>query len=134
MRRFLYYAFLKDVVMRRIVLFVLLCLTHTLLAVSKSQNIHISVIIASYNNELWYLDNLNSIAAQKYPDWHAYYINDCSSDATGSLVEKFIKDRQLEKSFTIVHNADRRGALANIYDTIHKLDPNSVVVIVDGDD
>lgn len=92
------------------------------------------IVIPSYNNELWYKQNLDSIAIQNYPNWHAYYINDCSSDKTGALVEQYVKEHHLEEKFTIVHNKERKGALANTYNAIHTAHPRSVVVIVDGDD
>ena len=99
-----------------------------------SEPISFFIVIPSYNNELWYKQNLDSIAIQNYPNWHAYYINDCSTDKTGELVEKFVKDNHLEEKFTIVHNTTRKGALANTYNAIQTANPCSVVVIVDGDD
>lgn len=92
------------------------------------------IVIPSYNNEPWCLQTLDSLAIQSYPYWHAYYINDCSTDKTGELVEEFVKKHHLEDKFTIVHNEKRQGALANTYNAIQKAHPNDVVMIIDGDD
>jgi len=105
------------------------------LSIEKSRApITFFIVIPSFNNESWCLQNLESIAIQSYPHWHAYYINDCSTDKTGALVEEFVKKNHLENKFTIVHNEKRQGALANTYHAIQKADPNDVVMIVDGDD
>ena len=55
------------------------------------------IVIPSYNNALWYKQNLDSIAIQNYPNWHAYYINDHSTDKTGELVERYVKHPKYKK-------------------------------------
>ena len=92
------------------------------------------LVIPSYNNELWAKKNLESIICQTYTNWHACYINDASQDATGQVVESFIKEHHLENKFTVIHNQTRLGALANTYHAIHLADPRSIVVMIDGDD
>jgi glycosyltransferase involved in cell wall biosynthesis len=96
--------------------------------------IEVAIVIPSYNNEAWVERNLTSCAIQTYPHWHLYYINDCSQDRTKELVEEFIHTNHLEEKATLINNPERRGAVANIYNTIHTLDPTTVVIIVDGDD
>lgn len=91
-------------------------------------------VIPSYNNEKWCIKNLESVVNQTYPHWSIIYINDCSTDKTGILVENFVRERGLQDKFRIVHNKARKGAMANYYAGIMKVDPEKVVATLDGDD
>lgn len=95
---------------------------------------HFAVIIPSYNNIRWYTQNLDSLRMQRYTNWHAVYINDCSTDGTGDAVRQYIADHNLHDKIRLVDNTMRRGALANLYTAIHATDDNHVVVTLDGDD
>jgi glycosyltransferase involved in cell wall biosynthesis len=96
--------------------------------------IEIAVITASYNNEKWAQKNLQSLAMQTYPHVHVYYIDDCSTDRTGKIVDEFVESNNLQDKFTVIHNKKRKGSLANFYSIIHTLKENVVVACVDGDD
>lgn len=101
----------------------------------EEQKIEFAIIVASYNNESWCQDNINSIASQEYPYFHLYYINDCSTDDTADLAEIFCsRNETLKGKYTLIHNKERKGSLTNIYETIHLIDPHKVIVCVDGDD
>ncbi len=92
------------------------------------------VVIASYNNEKYCIGNLESLVKQTYPFWRAIYINDCSTDKTGELVEKFVQERKMGHKIKVVHNKTNVGAMANFYKWIHTIDPEHIVVHLDGDD
>jgi len=92
------------------------------------------IVIPSYNNEQWCIENIKSCVWQRYSNWTLYYINDASTDRTGTLVEQYIKKNRLEKRCTVIHNKENKGALRNIYETVIKLPPQKIVVLVDGDD
>lgn len=92
------------------------------------------VLVPSYNNEQWYEKNLESIFNQTYPHFTVYYINDCSQDRTKELVEKFVSRRGLQNKITFINNSERKKSLANIYNAVHKIRPDKVVAICDGDD
>jgi glycosyltransferase involved in cell wall biosynthesis len=94
--------------------------------------IQFAVVVPSFNNEYWLSKNVSSIAKQSYPNFRLHYIDDASTDETKELVEMFTLP--IEEKAKIVHNKMRRGSLANFYATIHALDPEVVVVCVDGDD
>lgn len=92
------------------------------------------ILIPSYNNERWCIGNLESVVNQNYENYTIWYVNDCSKDRTGQLVDEFVRSRNLQHKVKVIHNSVRKGALQNIYETVHKLDPHVIVVQVDGDD
>jgi glycosyltransferase involved in cell wall biosynthesis len=94
----------------------------------------IVVIIPSYNNHQWYERNLSSVLVQDYRNFRVIYVDDCSSDRTGELVEKFIADRNSGDLIQLIRNPDRLGALRNLYNTIHICHDDEIVILLDGDD
>ena len=92
------------------------------------------VVIASYNNKDWYKKNLDSIFMQKYENYHVIYVDDCSPDGTGKLVEQYIKDKHQEHRVMVIKNKENKGALLNYYNAIHLCDNDVVIVQLDGDD
>lgn len=96
--------------------------------------IHFIVIIPSYNNRSWYQKNLDSVLCQKYTNYQAIYINDNSTDGTGDLVAKYLKDHDKERKVFLINNTQRVGALANIYRSVQFWPDDHVMVLLDGDD
>lgn len=82
------------------------------------------------------ISNIRSVQKQQYPHWHMYIIDDASSDGTGDSIERYIESEGLATKITLVRNAERKGAMENIYRTIHELMPHddAVIVCLDGDD
>ena len=64
------------------------------------------------------------------------YVNDCSSDNTGRLVEQYVTEHNLQNKVKVIHNKKRLGSgIANIYDVIHTyVADDKIVAILDGDD
>ena len=94
-------------------------------------------VVPSYNNAKYARRNLESLIHQNTQNpYSIIVINDCSTDSTGALLETFKKEHNLSDSFLkIIHNPHRKGALANIYNTIHtRCKDHQIVVLVDGDD
>jgi glycosyltransferase involved in cell wall biosynthesis len=94
----------------------------------------IVVVTASYNNKEWYEKNLMSIFSQKYFNYHVLYIDDCSTDGTPDLVEKWADDHGVSDRITLIRNKTNRGGLANHYNVIQLIPDRAIVCIVDGDD
>jgi glycosyltransferase involved in cell wall biosynthesis len=92
------------------------------------------IIIPSYNNEDWYAFNLDSVLHQKYKNYRVIYLDDASTDGTGSLVSQYLLENDPEHRVTLIQNIERRGALANIYRGVWMCEPSDIVVTVDGDD
>lgn len=102
--------------------------------VNKSENVHFVIVIPSYNNKDWYQKNLNSVLIQTYKNYDVVYINDCSTDNTGELVDTYIKNHNAQKLITLINNKKRVGALANIYETVYACKDTDVIILLDGDD
>jgi len=100
----------------------------------KSEEKHIVVVTTSYNNKKWYKKNLDSFINQKYNNCNMIYIDDCSEDCTGDLVEKYIKEKDTQNKILLIKNKVRRGVLENQYSAIHSCNKKSIIVILDGDD
>ena len=96
--------------------------------------IEFEIIIPSYNNAQWYMQNLHSAVNQDYPLFHVTYIDDCSTDGTGALVDEYVQQNNLQTRVTVIHNKQRRGAMANWYEAISACPDHKVVVNLDGDD
>ena len=93
------------------------------------------VLIPSYNNEAYCYPNLNSIIQQTFDiPFRIIYINDCSTDRTGQLVDVYIRAHKFESLCAVIHNEKRLGSLANIFNVVHTLPDHTIVVLIDGDD
>ena len=115
-----------------ILLFTLYCIK----IVSANCSSEFVILIASYNNENYAEANLDSACWQNSSNpYHIIYINDCSNDDTQNVVDNYIIQHQLQDKVTVIHNSERKGALANIYNAIHELiDDHKIVISLDGDD
>ena len=113
----------------------LILIAHLGAVISKS-DCNFVILITSYNNELWAEENLDSACWQESTNpYHVIYINDCSTDNTGNVVDAYVKKHHLEEKVTVIHNEKNRGAMANIYHAIHELiADDKIVVSLDGDD
>lgn len=94
----------------------------------------IVVIIPSYNNSRWYKQNIDSVIHQNYSNYHIIYIDDCSTDNTYQLVKEYVAQQHCEHKVTLISNAERHGALANLYIAIHACPDDYIMVTIDGDD
>jgi glycosyltransferase involved in cell wall biosynthesis len=101
---------------------------------SAMENVEFCIVVPSYNNEEWCVKNLRSIFAQRYPCWELHYIDDASTDDTNSLVHRLIEQHKMQNKCTVQRNNDRRGAAANIYQSICAVSPHKVIILLDGDD
>ena len=92
------------------------------------------IVIPSYKNAKYYVKNLTSALAQNYPSFRILYVDDCSPDNTGNLVEEFLKKNDKHHKVKLTKNTERLGALRNLYDMIHSCEDDEVIVTLDGDD
>jgi glycosyltransferase involved in cell wall biosynthesis len=60
----------------------------------------ISVIMSVYNGEDYLAETLDSICSQTFKDWELIAINDCSTDTTLSILEKYASSDERIKIYT----------------------------------
>jgi glycosyltransferase involved in cell wall biosynthesis len=118
--------------MRTIIVFAITILSFYAIVLAK-QSCFV-VVTASYNNEKWALQYLNSIFSQDYKNFRVIYYDDCSTDRTVEVVENFVKRNRLKNKIRIVKNSVRVGPHENIYRAVHSCENWEKIVIVDGDD
>ncbi len=95
---------------------------------------HIVIVTCSYNNASYYKWSLDSVFSQQYKNFHVIYVDDCSSDGTYDLAKDYVFEHDMQDRFVLLHNDERRRALANLYYAIHSCNPTDIIVILDGDD
>lgn len=89
----------------------------------------IVVLTMSYNNVEYVERNARSVLDQNYRNFRWIYVDDCSSDGTAEKVKTIAGER-----VEVIRNTVNRGAMANMYDAIHAMRPEEIVVVLDGDD
>lgn len=118
--------------MFRILCFLMIISIKTILTAGDSKFV---IMICSYNNEKWVEKNLLSALNQNYNNFRVIYINDCSTDGTLSRLDCVIRNHPKKNILQIVNNESNKGAMTNIYNTIHSyIKDDEIVCLLDGDD
>jgi len=102
--------------------------------IAHPQELPIVIVTASYNNSAWCQKYFESIIRQAYHNWFLIYINDNSTDDTLECIQQLIDLYGVSDKICIINNEERKGHLHNQYHAIHTINPNHIVIIVDGDD
>ena len=93
------------------------------------------IIMPSFNNALWYKQNLDSVLRQNYSNYRVIYIDDISTDNTAELVQSYLAKHSESKRVLFIKNQEKMLAMANIYHAVHNYcEDDEIVVMVDGDD
>lgn len=92
------------------------------------------IVIPSYKNSQWCIQNINSALNQNYDKFRVIFTDDCSSDDTFSKVSEAVRAHPNASKATLIQNTVRIGALANLYNMIHSCDDDEIILTLDGDD
>jgi glycosyltransferase involved in cell wall biosynthesis len=92
------------------------------------------VTIPSYQNARYWERNLQSVLGQDYANFRVLYTDDASTDGTAEQVAAYAAGHPQGGRLTLLRNATRRGAMANLYRMVHACADHEVVLTVDGDD
>jgi len=87
-------------------------------------------IVSPFRNVANYIaDYWASVSKQVYPDYHAYLIDDCSTDGSSELIDEV-------PNMTKVINTDRKYALENILNILlqQEIKDEDVICLLDADD
>lgn len=95
---------------------------------------HFVFISASYNNAEWCEKSLASVFAQDYTNWSMIYIDDCSTDGMGEIVDRYVAEQNMAGKVRVIHNEQRMLHCYNQYHAIHSCFDDDVIIILDGDD
>ena len=101
------------------------------------QETHFFVVIPTYHNKEFCIQNIQTLVDQTYQNWSAIIIIDgaAEDDGTGELLENYINNYNLHHKMSLTRSHARNGALYNIYHAIHEHAQNNwVIVLYDGDD
>jgi glycosyltransferase involved in cell wall biosynthesis len=124
--------------MKRNFTYYLFLLIYFAVGFSCTQDPHLLVVIPTYHNKDYCIQNIKTLAEQTYDNWNAIVIVDGmpqDDDGTYALLESYITDHNLSDRIKLIQNTERRLALYNIYTTIHTYaEDDSVIVLYDGDD
>jgi glycosyltransferase involved in cell wall biosynthesis len=71
----------------------------------------ITLLLATYNGENYLNDFLNSLTIQTYSNWKLTIIDDCSTDKTLEIIDKWGKN--IDKEINIKVNRNRNGPCKN---------------------
>jgi glycosyltransferase involved in cell wall biosynthesis/GT2 family glycosyltransferase/ubiquinone/menaquinone biosynthesis C-methylase UbiE len=91
----------------------------------------IVVITPVYNADKYIKKCIKSVDMQDYTNYTQIVVDDFSKDNTVKVIEKEVKENS---KLNIIKNNDRIGALANQINVINKLDDETIVALLDGDD
>lgn len=92
------------------------------------------IVVPSYKNEQWCIKNIESCLNQEYEHYRVIFTDDASPDKTFDLVSAYVKQSPKADKVTLIRNATRIGALANLYNMIHSCDDDEIILTLDGDD
>ena len=103
------------------------------------RSMHIDVIVPVYNAEKYIERCIKSIAAQDYPYYTVWIIDDCSTDNTYEVANRAIQMYDnTEMDFVLRKNEENKGAVCNQIETMLESVSmhfgDSIVMLVDGDD
>ena len=101
-------------------------------AIDFSQNILVSILIATYNHKNYILECLNSIKSQTYKNLEIIISDDCSEDGTQQIIKNFIKqNRNLNIKFFI---QKKNLSISKNYNFLFKKAKGKYIVFFAGDD
>jgi glycosyltransferase involved in cell wall biosynthesis len=96
----------------------------------------ITVITPVYNSEKYIKNCILSVASQDYMLYNMIVINDASTDKTLEVINETIASlpESIRSRFSVVDNTENLGAVCNQITNIRKLENDSIIMLIDGDD
>lgn len=92
-----------------------------------------SVVLATYNGEKFIVEQLDSLLKQTKKIDEVLIFDDCSTDATVEIIQNYIKNKQLEDSWTCTVNEKNQGYANNFFYGMSQA-KNSLIFFCDQDD
>ena len=97
---------------------------------------NIVVITPFYNASDYIVKCIESVAAQDYDNYEQWLIDDCSTDDSYEKAKEYIESLpiSIRNKFRLYSNSQNIGAVSNQLSRIHIAPPNSIIMLLDGDD
>lgn len=92
----------------------------------------VSIVMSTYNGEKYIFEQLESLKKQTRPADEVIISDDCSSDSTNEIIDKYIKDNNL-KNWIHYKNAQNKGWKKNFMNAI-ELSTGDLIFTCDQDD
>ena len=83
-------------------------------------NNNIAILMATYNGERYLKEQINSLLAQTYQDWHLYVHDDGSADNTVTIVKDYAK--HYPDKVTLLEYPSQGGACMNFLSLMEKVE------------
>ena len=93
----------------------------------------ISVVVCTFNGEKYIIEQLQSIYQQTTMPDEVIIQDDCSTDRTRELIEKFIRNHNLQNEWTLICNKENMGWKKNFMNAISKAS-GDLIFLSDQDD
>lgn len=97
---------------------------------SRNKNPLVSIVMPAYNCELFIGTSIVSVANQTYKNWELIVIDDCSTDKTAEIIEKFVMKDSRIKYFKL----DRNSGAAVARNNAVELSKGKYIAFLDSDD
>jgi FkbM family methyltransferase len=96
----------------------------------------IVVVSPFYKAEDFVARCIASVASQDYDNYEHILIDDASTDDGYAVARRMIADlpANIQNKFRVIRNAENIGAGYNYVTTIRQQDPDSIIIMLDGDD
>lgn len=86
---------------------------------NQGQQFKVAILMATYQGERFLKEQLDSLFAQSHKDWTLYVHDDCSSDATMSILESY---HSHYPNMVILDYPSQHGAKNNFFSMIERVD------------
>ena len=96
---------------------------------AKGKQLKVVFIIPCYNAESNIVKLGTSLMVQTDDRWSAIIVDDISTDNTWKAIQRLPRDK-----FLTIKNQEKKYALRNVVESIEKIEEDSIVAILDGDD
>lgn len=96
----------------------------------KSSTPLVSIMIPTYNQSKYISESIESALAQDYENLEIIIADDCSSDATGDIVEAYKGNPRIR----YIRREKNLGRVGNYHETLYKDCKGEWVINLDGDD
>ncbi len=91
--------------------------------------VEISIIIPVYNAEKTLKDTVNSVLQQDFTDWEIIFVNDGSTDASGTLCDEYVAN---DSRFRVIHQ--QNGGVSSARNIGISCARGKYIVFMDADD